>query len=468
MSNRRLGESSRSIWTARVHSHPAYSREGTPGVVHLGLGAFHRAHQAMVFDRLLATGDSRWGVHGVGMNQPALVDALRAQDGLYAVRIADAHSLRWEVPGALWRLDVAASARAQVVQSIGNPSTRWITLTVTEKGYAPALAELLLEGLDIRWRKGLPGVTLASCDNLQSNGHQLKALLMSHSRPSGLVDWLQNRCAFPCSMVDRIVPATSESLREAAQIQLGVSDTTALGVEVFWEWVIEDCFADPSDGALLAGQGVRVTPDVHAYEQAKLRMLNGSHTAMALMGAITGQAHIADCIGHAPVRNFIRRLMEREVAPHLTRQDWPAYRDALIQRFGNPYLRHSVHQIAMDSSLKIPQRWPVSVLAQLRRGDGVDHHALAAAAWLRYGLGEDEKGQPYEIRDPDAVHLQAIAATQRSASSDCVRAMLAQSRWWGPELADHTTWIERVSYWHRCILDHGMDQAVQRLLEEVP
>ncbi len=422
----------------------------------------------MVFDRLLAGGDLRWGVHGVGMTQPALVEALREQDGLYAVRIADAQGTRWEVPGALWTLSVAATERACVVQALGAPHTRWLTLTVTEKGYTPALAQLILEGLTWRQRRRLGGLTLASCDNLQANGQQLKALLMAQSGDAALSRWIDSHCAFPCSMVDRIVPATQEAIQKAALKQLGVQDRTALGVEAFWEWVIEDRFVDPADGPLLAAQGVRVTTEVHAYEEAKLRMLNGSHTAMALIGAITGRPHIADCIGHPPIRRFIERLIEREVAPHLARKDWPAYRDALVQRFGNPHLRHSVHQIATDSSLKIPQRWPASILAQLRRGSNVDHHALAAAAWLRYGLGVDESEKPYEIRDPDADRLRALAADQRTAPQASVRALLAQPNWWGKELAGHPTWIERVEHWHGSILSRGMDGTIEYLLQELP
>ena len=467
MSAPQLGQASGSLWQAKADALARYPRTGTPGVVHLGLGAFHRAHQAMVFDRLLASGDDRWGVHGVGMNQPTLVDALKAQDGLYAVRVADAQSLRWEVPGALWRLDVAATHRDAVVGAIAAAGTRWVTLTVTEKGYTPALARLLADGLQLRWQAGLAGLTIASCDNLQANGHRLKALVLAEA-PSAMHDWIDSRCAFPCSMVDRIVPATSEVLQQAAQAQLGVQDPTALGVEAFWEWVIEDHFADPSDGAVLAAQGVRVTHEVHAYEEAKLRMLNGSHTAMALLGAITGRAHIADCIGQGHIRRYVERLMTREVAPHLLRQDWPDYRDALIRRFGNPYLRHSVHQIAMDSSLKIPQRWPASVLAQLSQGGGVDHHALAAAAWLRYGLGVDEQGQPYDIKDPDAQALKALAADQANRPQACVRALLSQPEWWGSELTKHEHWIERVSHWHRCILSLGADRAVEQLLQDIP
>jgi len=463
----RLSQASGPLWQNKVDHFPTYPRSEAPGVVHLGLGAFHRAHQAMVFDRLLASGDTRWGVHGVGMNHPTLVNALKTQDGLYAVRVADGRGVRWAVPGALWRLDVAATHREAVVNAIAAPATRWVTLTVTEKGYTPELARLLSDGLQLRWRAGLSGLTIASCDNLKANGHVLKAMVLAEAK-NALSDWIEANCAFPCSMVDRIVPATSAAMQEAAREQLGVQDPTALSVETFWEWVIEDHFADPADAALLAAQGVRVTQAVHAFEEAKLRMLNGSHTAMALLGAITGRAHIADCIGQAHIRHFVERLMTREVGPHLSRQDWPAYRDALVERFGNPYLRHSVHQIAMDSSLKIPQRWPASVLAQLGKGAGVDHHALAAAAWLRYGLGVDERGQAYEIKDPAADQLRALAADQVDQPQACVRALMSQSAWWGVELTTHQPWIDRVIHWHRCILSQGADQAVEQLLHDIP
>ena len=219
--------------------------------------------------------------------------------------------------------------------------------------------------------------------------------------------WLDAHCAFPCSMVDRIVPAATPEVMTAAQEALGVQDQCALSTEGFWEWVIEDRFADPTDAALLQSAGVRVTGDVHSYEEAKLRMLNGSHSAMALIGAITGRPYIASCIGVDHIRNFVHRLMSREVAPHLSRSDWADYRDALIARFGNPYLKHSVHQIATDSSQKIPQRWPPSVLGQIAQGASFEHHALAAAVFVRYTLGVDEQGQAYALNDPQADSLMA-------------------------------------------------------------
>ena len=468
MTAQRLGLGSETVWAPRVQSRPRYERQGEPGVVHLGLGAFHRAHQAMVFDRLLAAGDGRWGVHAVGMTQPALVNALRAQDGLYAVRVANAQGSHWEVPGALWRFNVAATERDAVVRVIGAPATRWVTITVTEKGYTPALAQLLLDGLRLRWQQQLPGLTIASCDNLQANGRKLQALVMDQTSDLPLRDWIETHCAFPCSMVDRIVPATSDAVRESVEQALGVQDPSALAVEAFWEWVIEDRFADSADGALLAAQGVRVTPDVHVYEDAKLRMLNGSHTAMALIGAVTGRPFIADCIGAPHIRRFVHGLMTHEVASHLQRLDWADYRDALIERFANPHLRHSVHQIATDSSLKIPLRWVPSIEAQLAQGQSIEHHALAAAVWLRHGLAIDEQGQTYAVNDPQAAWLLANAVLQRDTPAKSLQALLERTDFWGQALPRNAHWRARVAHWHSAVLAAGVDRAIEQLLNTAP
>jgi len=451
-----------------VHT-PAYSpTSAQPGVVHLGLGAFHRAHQAMVFDQLLREGDMRWGIHGVSMTQPGLVNKLRAQDGLYAVRVAGANGIEWHVPGALWQTSVATTERQHILNAIAAPSTRWITLTVTEKGYTPGLAQLLIDGLRLRQAAGQAGLTIASCDNLQGNGHKLKAILhaTASSQDAELMTWIDARCAFPCSMVDRIVPAATDEVAAAAKEALGMQDECALSTETFWEWVIEDNFVDPSDAALLSRCGVRVTSQVHSYEEAKLRMLNGSHSAMALMGAITGRAHIADCIGSDHIQEFVHRLMTQEVAPHLSRSDWADYRDALIQRFGNPYLKHSVHQIATDSSQKIPQRWPPSVLGQMAKSQSFEHHALAAAVFLRYTLAKDEQGKAYALNDPQAESLMAIGANQATEPHACVRALLARQDLWGKELAASEAWLERVSYWHDQVLHQGVDATVKYIIQQ--
>jgi fructuronate reductase len=421
----------------------------------------------MVFDQLLTHGDTRWGIHGVGMTRPDLVNQLKAQDGLYAVRVADGTGVKWQVPGALWRTSVATTERDAVVQAIAAPSTRWVTLTVTEKGYTPALAQLVLDGLRLRQQANLPGITVASCDNLQGNGHKLLALVKAATteQDADVLRWVDAHCAFPCSMVDRIVPAATPEVLAAASQALGLRDDASLSTEGFWEWVIEDRFADPADAALLQSAGVRVTADVHSYEEAKLRMLNGSHTAMALMGAVTGRPFIASCIGVDRIRSFVHRLMSREVAPHLSRSDWADYRDALIARFGNPYLKHSVHQIATDNSQKIPQRWPPSVLGQIAQGASFEHHALAAAVFVRYTLGIDEQGQAYALNDPQAGSLMALGAAQRTEPEACVRALLSREDLWGSALPGNAAWTARVTHWHQHILQHGVDHAVQQLIE---
>ncbi len=458
LSRATLSQVSDTVITPAYAVHPLET-----GVVHLGLGAFHRAHQAMVFDQLLRQGDSRWGIHGVGMTQPGLVNKLRAQDGLYAVRIAGASGVEWQVPGALWQTSVATTERQNVLNAIAAKSTRWITLTVTEKGYTASLAQLLIDGLRLRHAAGHAGLTIASCDNLQGNGHKLQALIhtTASAQDTALMQWMDAHCAFPCSMVDRIVPAATDEVATAAKDALGLIDDCALSTETFWEWVIEDKFVDPADGALLAQCGVRVTPDVHSYEEAKLRMLNGSHSAMALMGAITGRPYIATCIGADHIREFVYRLMSQEVAPHLSRTDWADYRDALIQRFGNPYLKHSVHQIATDSSQKIPQRWPPSVLGQMAQGQSFEHHALAAAIFLRYTLAVDEQGNAYTLNDPQAESLLAVGKNQVADAAGSLKALLSRQDLWGTDLPQNAQWAERVAYWHDHVLHQGVDATVK-------
>lgn len=443
----RLGSACLPALAARGILVPTYPRQGAPGVVHLGLGAFHRAHQALVFDALLQRGDTRWGVLGVAMRSTQLADVLGAQDGLYAVQVASSAGSQWQVGGAIWQTAVAAREPARVVQAIAAPSTRWLTLTVTEKGYGPELGQLIAQGLAARHATGLPGLTIASCDNLVGNGRRLQALCVDAARRlnPALADWVERACAFPNSMVDRIVPAATPQRLAAAHDALGVTDEAALGTEAFWEWVIERRFADPGDAEVLAAAGVTVVDDVAPFEDAKLRLLNGSHTAMACLGAVAGWPVIGDCITQPAVRRFIHGLMTQEVGPQLARPDWPAYRDALLARFANPALQHSVHQIATDSSQKIPQRWPPSVLGALRAGLAVDRLAFAAAAWMRYVRGNDEQGASYAMNDPMAGELQALALSHAGDAAATVQALGTLRVIWGEALPENTHWLARVT-----------------------
>ena len=445
---------------------PQYQRSPLPiGVVHLGLGAFHRAHQSVVFDALLGQGDPRWGVLGVAMRSTELADALAQQDGLYALQIASAEGRRWQVVGALSQTCVAAREPGQVVAAIAAPSTRWITLTVTEKAYGPELATLLVQGLAARQAAGLGGLTIASCDNLTGNGHKLRQLCLDAAEKTdpALAQWIDRQCRFPNSMVDRIVPAaTAQHRADAAQV-LGLEDACALGTEGFWEWVIEDNFVDPQDAALLASAGVQVVQEVLPFEEAKLRMLNGSHTAIALMGAVMGLPTVSDCVAQPDIHWFVHHLMTDVVMPQLQRPGLPAYRDALLARFANPDLRHKVHQIASDSSLKIPLRWLPTIQARLAAGAPVEPLAFASAVWLRYLLAEDDAGQPYAISDPMGAMLQALAQQHRGDAAATVQAVLALPSVWGADLPRNPQWTARVTHWLQRIQTGSVAAALAEL-----
>lgn len=442
---------------------PLFDRKSSRiGVVHLGLGAFHRAHQAVVFDTLLQNGDARWGVLGVAMRTTQLADALAQQQGLYSMQINSHVGRSWQVVGSVLGTCVAAREAQRVIDAIAAPSTRWVTLTVTEKGYGPDLAALLVKGLDARCQAGVGGLTIASCDNLTDNGRKLQSLCLDHAgkHDATLADWIKEYCAFPNSMVDRIVPAaTAERLQEAAQA-LGAADQCAVSTEGFWEWVIEDRFAEPADAKVLASADVQVVADVKPFEQAKLCMLNGSHTAIALMGAVLGLPTVADCVANADIRWFVHYLMTDTMMPQLQRPGLPAYRDALLARFANAELHHKVHQIASDSSLKIPLRWLPTLQTRLSAGADVEPLAFAAAVWMRYLLAEDEQGRPYVISDPAGERLQTLAKQHPDDVLATVAALLGQPAIWGDMLPADTRWTSRVGFWLERIQALGVGVAL--------
>ncbi|EJL87307.1 mannitol-1-phosphate/altronate dehydrogenase, partial [Polaromonas sp. CF318] len=216
----------------------------------------------------------------------------------------------------------------------------------------------------------------------------------------------------------------------------------------------------PADGAALAAAGVQVVEDVKPFEEAKLRMLNGSHTAIALLGAVMGLPTVADCVAHADIRWFVHHLMTDTVMPHLQRPGLPAYRDALLARFANPDLHHKVHQIASDSSLKIPLRWLPTLQTRLAAGADVEPLAFGAAVWMRYLLAEDEQGRPYAISDPAGERLQAIARQHRGDAPGTVAALLQQPAIWGEVLRDDPRWASRVGFWLERIQALGLGAAL--------
>jgi fructuronate reductase len=393
---------------------PAYDRGSmTCGVVHLGLGAFHRAHQAPVFDRLLSAGHAGCGVTAVSIRSGRMRAALTPQDGLFTVLEREGRRRTASVCGAVRRVLVLGEDPAGVAAAIADPQVRLVTLTLTEKAYDASTEgtvwPVIALALAARRAAEAP-LTIASCDNLVGAGLRTRASVLRAVGDPALADWIGEACAFPNAMVDRITPAPTEADLGEVEALLGVRDEAAVVTEPFWQWVIEDRFA--GEAPPLAEAGVEVVRDVAPFERAKLRLLNAAHSAMAYLGLLAGFSFIHEAVAWAPMRKVVERLWD-EAAPTLTSApglDVPAYRTALLRRFENPSLAHRLDQIAEDGSRKLPQRLLGPLGERARLGAPSPAMTLALAAWIRCLCGHDDQGRPIRIVDPNLTTLrQALA-----------------------------------------------------------
>lgn len=400
----------------------AYDRAAQAvGIVHFGIGAFHRAHQAWYIDRAMDAGDRDWGIAGVSLRSPDMAERLNPQDGLYSVVERSADEERLRVIGAVRAVIVANTASERVVAAFAAPATRIASLTVTEKGYCRAadssldaqlagrgtIYPLIAEGLRRRRDAGLPGVTLLCCDNLSGNGRQLDRLLRDYldRHDPALVSWFAAECACPSTMVDRIAPAVDDADRAAVAARLGMEDRGAVVTEPFSQWVIEDRFAGPRPR--WEAVGATLVDSVEPYETAKLRMLNGAHSALAYIGLGRGHAFVHQAVADPAIRPIIERLMRAEAAPTIAAapgQDLDRYADDLLARFANPSLNHRLAQIAMDGSQKIPPRWLETLAWHQARGAYCPAILNGLAAWIRH-IG----GDAGEVSDPWAARLAEVA-----------------------------------------------------------
>ncbi len=426
----------------------AYDRtKVAAGVVHIGVGGFHRAHQAAFLDEVLASGDPRWGIRGVSLRSPKAEQALQPQDGLYTLveRSVDGETAR--VRGSILGVLTAAGREAEAVAVLAAPQTGLVSLTVTEKGYAPETADLrhgvpttaagfLARGLDLRRAAGLAPFTVLSCDNLDDNGARIRALVLEAAAriDPALSTWIEQQGAFPSSMVDRITPATTREDRAALQRQLGYRDEAIVTTEQFRQWVIEDRFAGPRPD--FAAVGVQVVADVAPWQAAKLRLLNAAHSALAYLGALAGFTHVHQAIGWPPLRAYVRRLWD-EAATTLTPAaglDLDAYQAALLKRFDNPHLHHRLAQIAMDGSQKLPPRLLATIEQRLAADRSIEALALAVAGWMRWQQGVDEAGASFAVEDPRAASL-AEALKGANTAAERVGALAADRAIFSPALA---------------------------------
>lgn len=410
---------------------PSYDRaKARIGVVHFGPGAFHRAHQATYFERLLNAGNGGWAISGVSLRSRDVADALSPQDGLYTL-VERGPQRRLQVIGALKEVLAGPSQRDAVLGRIADPDVRLITATVTEKGYcltgegeldlahpevqadlvqprAPAtFVGWLVEGLRARHQAGAGGLTVISCDNLPGNGHKLKAATLAFARATEQADlaaWIEADIAFPCSMVDSITPATTEEVRAEVAAALRVEDAWPVQREPFVQWVVE-----PFEGSgVLSDVGVTVSTDVAAWEQAKLRLLNGAHSTLAYLGLLSGYDTVARAMSVPDVAGLIEDMMRYEIAPTVRGGDidLQAYIGQVLDRFRNPGIVHQLSQIAWDGSKKLPIRLLETVADRLAAGQSIDMLALAVAAWIRFV--ELRTGARLPLVDPMAARFATL------------------------------------------------------------
>ena len=427
---------------------PTYDRSQATGIVHFGIGAFHRAHQAVYTDACLRDGERGWMIAGVSMRSASVAEQLNPQDGLYTVTVRSADADETRVIGAVKEVLVAEADRARIVRSIASPACHIASFTVTEKGYCRApdgsldmasaahgFYPLLCEGLARRQAEGLGGLSLLSCDNLSGNGKQLGRLMREWiaAHQPDLLGWFETECTTPDSMVDRIVPASSPADLAELERRMGMRDDGAVFTEGFTQWVIEDDFAGPRPS--WERHGVQVVGDVAPYEAAKLRMLNAAHSLLAYAGLDRGHTYVHQAIRDGELRSLVMRLMTEEAAPTIEAgegQDLDAYAGELIARFENPALNHRLIQIAQDGSQKIGQRWLDTLAIQQQRGNSCEAILTGIAHWLHH------VGGAREVEDPMAAGLRASWASAGRAG--IVRAMFGEEGRirsdWNPKGAD--------------------------------
>jgi fructuronate reductase len=454
---------------------PGYDRAATSvGVVHLGPGAFHRAHQAPVFDTLLAR-DPRWAICGVSLHSAAVRLALMPQDGLYTLVELDAQ-VRARIVGSVREVLVAPEAPDTVLARLADVRTRMVTLTVTEKGYcltpagdldiahadiahdlsrpaAPrSAAGWIVEGL--RWRRasGAGPLSVLSCDNLTDNGGKLGRSVAALARAQGdvvLAGWIEAETRFPNSMVDSITPATDDALRTRAAELTGLEDAWPIQRERFTQWVIEDALLP--EGPDLAAAGAQLVRDVRPFEQGKLRLLNGAHSTLAYLGLLAGHATVAEAMRDPALSVFVERLMREDIAPSLPATpglDVAAYITAILDRFRNPAIAHQLAQIAWDGAQKLPFRLLGTISDALAAGRLIDRLAVPVAAWMLFAARRARRGEP--LVDPLASEITAIAAAPEDEQP---AAFLALAAVFPPALASDSRLRSAVTRAHRALAE---------------
>lgn len=468
---------------------PGYTPENHgAGIVHIGIGAFHRAHQAIMTDDALAAEGGDWRIIGVSLRSKEIAENLNAQNGLFTLVERGASGTSARVCAAIDHV-IAADATA-TLDALCRPDIRVVTLTVTEKGYGidpatrlpdgsyPVVAAdlaspntpqgvlgLLVAAIKFRRDAGHPPLTVLSCDNLPENGALLRDGVVGFANKIGETDlahWIGEHIAFPSSMVDRITPAATDVTLSTASEQTGCTDLAAIETEPFTQWVIEDRFASGRP-AWEAG-GALLVPDVTPYERMKLTMLNGTHSMLAYSGFLGGKALVRDVMGDADLSELVSRHLAAaaELLDPLEGMDFADYANALVERFENPAIAHETYQIATDGTQKLPQRIYAPAIEALDAGKDTRPFAFACAMWMRFCLCETDDGIIYDLRDPRADDIQnALCTTARTAPA--ISAALHKLPNLIPErLAEEPVWRAEIESILTTALAEGSVAAIRR------
>jgi len=472
---------------------PDYDRSALKSrIVHLGFGAFHRAHQALYTNETLSKTNTDWGICEINLfGGEYLIESLRAQEHLYTVAEKGAESTDVKLIGSVTEsLHPNLDGIETVLEKLAEPQVAIVSMTITEKGYCadPATGRLdknnalviadlanptqpksalgyIVQALKIRRERKLPPFTVMSCDNVQENGHVAKSAVIEFAQlfDPELRDWIETNVTFPCTMVDRIVPAaTEETLTEIAEL-IGCEDPCGIACEPFRQWVIEDNFVAGRPDWNVAG--AEFVEDVVPYEEMKLRMLNGSHSFLAYLGYLGGYAHISDTMTDHGYCKAAFDMMMKAQAPSLNMPegtDLESYATLLIDRFTNPSLKHKTWQIAMDGSQKIPQRMGGSLRFHLGQGTNFSWLATAIAGWMRYVSGVDEQGNEIDVRDPMADNLRQIC-DEHGLNVSVVPALLAVEAVFPADLGQNPQVIDAVSLAYQSLIEHGAVATVAAL-----
>ena len=463
------------------------------GIVHLGIGNFHRAHQAMYTEQAMLTAGGDWGICGVTLQgDVGKRDALMEQQGLYSLVERGPNGAKVTVIRALREVLAMPFDEAALFARLADPLVKIVSLTVTEKGYCrdpktgevdlgnPAIAHDLAHphaprtvpgilAAALRVRRDAPGgqpFTVLSCDNLSHNGAALRQVVCSYARQldAALADWIAANVAFPSTMVDRIVPSTTDAELATAAEQLGYRDAMPVPCEPFTQWVVEDRF--PQGRPAWDAVGAQLVDDVMPFELAKLRMLNGTHSTLAYLSMLGGFATIDAAIADGALRNLIHAMMSDEIAPTLdvpASFDLNAYRDALLERYANPALKHRCAQIAMDGSQKLPPRLLATIAARIEAGQPYRRLALAVAAWMTFLRGHADDGTRYDINDPLAQRLTTLATAANGEPQALMEALLGVREIFDAKHATHAGFRAALLDALRLLREKGARGAIDAL-----